>query len=335
MASKASILFILLISISYVSATPKCYGLSLEGGGSHGAYEAGIVQALVQHLPANQVMWNIITGISTGSLNTCQASFFAYGNETAMANYMVESWQQIKNNSMICPIWPEGEFYSLFFKSSVTNPAPLKEFVRSRTGTKVLRNVTIGTTNIDTGLFGQFSEELGAETLIQATLCSAAAPLAFPPEPLDNSWWVDGGITLNINGFNAINRCRAQGYADKNIVIDLLYDNNQKALPLFTMNTTKEVLSRIHRIQNHYNRYWFETNLEKNFPNVDFRYIIYPSEQLPPYDMKIPIPLDFNPEDIQTEINIGFKDGTNAVLLGKTGLQHLKLERMESQIHYF
>lgn len=51
------------------------------------------------------------------------------------------------------------------------------------------------------------------------------------------------------------------------------------------------------------------------FPEVDFRYIIGPSESL----SESFIPLDFSPENIERQIAIGYKDAEAAVKLGPHG----------------
>lgn len=51
----------------------------LEGGGDRGIYHAGAFDQLVELLPAGEVAYDMITGISVGSLNALALSFFEKG----------------------------------------------------------------------------------------------------------------------------------------------------------------------------------------------------------------------------------------------------------------
>jgi predicted acylesterase/phospholipase RssA len=318
--------------LAFVSATaPKCYGLAMEGGGSHGAYEAGVMKGMTQNLPADEVMWNIITGISTGALNSVQAAYFDYGDEAAMADHLIQTWQGIKNQNMIAPFWPGSTLHSLLFRQSLTNRAPLEQYLYTRIGTDIVRNVSVGATNLITGLFTDFDQSIGRDNLITATLCSAAAPLAFAPVSFENTWFVDGGVTLNLDAYRAIKQCRDMGYADENIVMDLYFDWPYLGpLPMW-VNTTKEVMERATDVQKYFTTFWFIGQIPHVFPDIDFRYMITPSQHLPPN--KPGTPLDFNPADIEFEVNLGMSDALNAINMMKSGLKAQNLQR--PMVHYF
>lgn len=40
----------------------------MEGGADLGAYEAGVIQAFIENLPAEEVAWDLFSGISVGSI---------------------------------------------------------------------------------------------------------------------------------------------------------------------------------------------------------------------------------------------------------------------------
>jgi len=71
----------------------------------------------------------------------------------------------------------------------------------------VSRNITIGSTNLDTGLFGTFNESLGRTDLLTAISCSACPPWYFPPTNFAGTTWVDGGCVINLDVFAAVERC--------------------------------------------------------------------------------------------------------------------------------
>lgn len=73
-------ILIIISLLAYTALGEKCYALNLEGGGSHGAYEAGCIYQLAHSLPADEIKWNVVTGISTGAINSGVVSQFAPGD---------------------------------------------------------------------------------------------------------------------------------------------------------------------------------------------------------------------------------------------------------------
>ena len=54
-----------------------CSPLALEGGESLGACQVGVMIGLTEALPGGDIEWNIVTGISTGTLNSAVPHFNA------------------------------------------------------------------------------------------------------------------------------------------------------------------------------------------------------------------------------------------------------------------
>jgi NTE family protein len=78
-------------------------GLVLSGGGSRGAYEAGIIQYLREDLPrrlGRQVPIDIVTGTSVGAIN---ATYLAATNDdpAAQARTLVEHWESLRLEELI------------------------------------------------------------------------------------------------------------------------------------------------------------------------------------------------------------------------------------------
>lgn len=69
----------------------KCHALALSGGGSHGSYEAGVLWSLVKGKP-NDFKWDVITGVSAGSINALAISAFKIGDEMNMIEFLTETW---------------------------------------------------------------------------------------------------------------------------------------------------------------------------------------------------------------------------------------------------
>lgn len=78
-----------LCCMTCVSAEKSCKALVLEGGGDLGAYEAGVIQGLVNsYAQLNQleeVHWDVFAGVSVGALNAAYLNQFTKAETVAMA----------------------------------------------------------------------------------------------------------------------------------------------------------------------------------------------------------------------------------------------------------
>lgn len=304
------IVFILLVSILGVSSS-KCYGVALEGGGTHGAYEAGAMMAITEFLPPAEYRYSIITGISIGAINSCPCVGFEMGDERAMAEYMQGTWTNITGASMIATEWRGGLFWSLFFRPSIYNNANELKYIQKRTGTSIKRNITVAATNLNTGEYTKFTQDIGIEMLPTACFASGAWPGVFPSVNINGQWYGDGAVTSNLDPYHGIEKCRELGYSDNDIVMDLLFDEPSSGPGPLRVNRTYEAMNRIRDVYNWNSGYWYISQTFENFPDVDFRIVLQPSQKLPP--TKPGMPMDFDPKDIRFEIDLGYND-TKALL---------------------
>ena len=51
---------------------------------------------------------------------------------------------------------------------------------------------------------------------------SASIPFAFPPRDVDDMALVDGGLFSNVSIGDPIQRCREDGFADEDIIVDVM-----------------------------------------------------------------------------------------------------------------
>jgi NTE family protein len=61
---------------------------SLRGGGDKGAYQAGVIKGLIDNLPSNKTDYDLVTGISVGSINAAAFSVFEIGKEKEAADFL-------------------------------------------------------------------------------------------------------------------------------------------------------------------------------------------------------------------------------------------------------
>jgi predicted acylesterase/phospholipase RssA len=61
----------------------------LSGGANKGSYEAGVIYGLSRLLNGTDMAYDVMTGVSAGSLNVGGLSMFPVGEEKAMADWLI------------------------------------------------------------------------------------------------------------------------------------------------------------------------------------------------------------------------------------------------------
>jgi len=207
--SVVTLLGLMTLTAAALSAplSTSCRVLSLSGGGSYGAFEVGVLSRLIEEHP--DLDYDYILGVSAGALNTGMLSTAARGAAgfAATVDELKNLWFNTKNGD----VW-ELRRDPLKGDPSLLSTEPLKRTIEQNIGGKaVLRNVTIGTTNLATGANARHdeSELRGSTNLTTILLASAAIPVAFPPVVLDGARHVDGGNSANVLTIHGIDRCDA------------------------------------------------------------------------------------------------------------------------------
>ena len=292
-------------TILFSVSSQECYGLALAGGGAKGAYEAGVLLAFANATNAPFMQYNIVSGISIGALNCALISQYSMGDELNMANYMVNSWRAITGTSDIYVEWKGGLIDGLLFQRGLYDNSPAIELGRTWMKTASKRNITVGSTNLDTGEFGVFTENLGY-ALIDGIAASASIPFIFPPHNFEGYSWADGSVISNLDIPSAIERCLAVTSNQSQIIMDIIYDGGLPVLPEETKFKTIDVMQRESGIRAYDSGIWYYYNTQIAYPEVKFRYSVSASEGLP-------APLNFSKESIEFGIELGIKDGINAL----------------------
>ena len=88
-----------LLGSAAATADGTCKVLAMSGGGSKGSYEAGVLWGLIHNDTSGaDYKWDIVTGVSAGSLNTAMVTGFEKGDEVNMVNYMSNMWATTGNS---------------------------------------------------------------------------------------------------------------------------------------------------------------------------------------------------------------------------------------------
>lgn len=312
-----NVLFLLLQTASVVAE--KCRILALEGGGSRGAYQAGVIQALASALPGGEVEWNVVSGISTGALNACGCAQFPLGKEKEMGAFLVETWRSINGSESTYTQWPHGYLEALLFRPSLYDSSPLHAFITSHWRYGIHRNFTIAATDFNNATLRVFTSALAAQEIPEAVMSSAAPPFFFPPRHYEDTIYVDGGCLVNLDIASPVNFCLATGFALSDIVVDMVFLTASRLSKPPGRWTPRSVHSRVKEIRQFDEQTWFAYYAQNAFPEVDFRYTLIPSREMPGGE----IPLDFTKDNIEAEIALGEIDAKTVVSKGKNGLKPL------------
>ena len=71
-----------------LSADGKCRILALRGGGVHGSFEVGVLTALLEKMPSEELTYDYVGGVSIGALNASIFSLFEPGDEKSAIETM-------------------------------------------------------------------------------------------------------------------------------------------------------------------------------------------------------------------------------------------------------
>ena len=162
-------------------------GLALSGGGSHGAYGAGVLIGWTD--AGTRPEFDVVTGISTGAL-TATAVFLGSEYDDTLRMYT-----RVTNKD----IFKSRGLLAVLLKDSMYDSAPLRALIAKQINAEVLqavareyakgRRLFIGTVNLDAQAFTIWNMGLIAssdrpdklERYRDVILASASVPVVFPP----------------------------------------------------------------------------------------------------------------------------------------------------------
>jgi predicted patatin/cPLA2 family phospholipase len=187
--------------------------LVLSGGGCYGAYQMGIVSKLIEE---NKGSWDLITGVSAGSINASYLSSIEKDKEKDNLKDFETLWTNIKNKDVY-----KDEFF--FNKLSYFDNTPLKNKLSEIFGSKkAIRPIIISSTSLKNGKAVHFyNEDIEKYGFTDLILSSTAIPILFPPHAFLDDIFCDGGLTSNILLFESINYC-LKHFPDEDISIDII-----------------------------------------------------------------------------------------------------------------
>jgi predicted patatin/cPLA2 family phospholipase len=326
------------MSLAYLQAPPKeghCHVLVLEGGGDKGAYQAGVISGLTSSLPDEDHQWQIVSGVSIGSINGAAMSIYEVGKEKEAAEFLLGTWRDITSWKQLYQNWWGGPLYGLFYKSSLYDNAPAREYINSIVKDQELKRAYVAAaTSVEDGRYDSFDDRtLYRAEYADAILSSGAYPVMMPMNKFRNVTYIDGGVKINLNVFSAVNRCIDEGYSYEQIYVDAILCTS-KNLEEFDKDKYHS-LNVLERMVEIFGYDYSMRDLEyayRLFPKVNFRYVVGPSVSLP----SGAIPMAFKPAQIESMIQTGLKDGKAAVQKGAgVGFKEMLQKHKEDRMNLF
>lgn len=163
-----------------------------SGGGTKGAWCAGVIQYLLGDLGIN---YDIFTGTSVGAINVAFLSMFKVGEEKEAAKSLKEWWLKLDNSKIYQP-WPFWGRIAAAWRKSFYDSTPLQTLIMENVSLDRIRDsgkkVAVGALNLHTGKYQSFNQD--SDDFISAVLASSAFPATLTPVKINNDLFIDGGM---------------------------------------------------------------------------------------------------------------------------------------------
>lgn len=164
--------------------------LVLAGGGSLGAVQVGMLQALVEA----EVAFDLVVGASVGAIN---GAYFAARPNAKGVSELADFWRSLRKSD----VFPFSVFDTfrgiLNRRGHLVSVSALHRLVRRSLPVELIEDTELPLHIVTTNLLSGAEELLSSGSAEQALLASAAIPLVFPSVQVGGKFLVDGGVTSN------------------------------------------------------------------------------------------------------------------------------------------
>jgi predicted patatin/cPLA2 family phospholipase len=229
-------LFQLVSSVNTLNKT--CNILSFSGGGSFGVVEVGILSQIALD------KYDMITGVSAGGLNAGFLSY--YNNQNSNLNDGIDNLANIYIKMINSDVYTHN-FNQIQRTWSYYSTEPLRATIKNELNkmkSYPTKPTLIGSTNLNTGFFEifnfNFNDKNEQADILMAT---SAIPLIFPPQQINGSYYVDGGVIANeiLSGI--------EGYLPWCDYFNITFiTSSEKINELYTINSFEEYVKRIAQV---------------------------------------------------------------------------------------
>jgi len=162
----------------------------LAGGGSLGAVEVGMLQALAEA----HVRPDFVVGSSAGAVN---AAFYAGRPDVEGVRALRDIWVGLRARDVF-PFSPIGGLLgALALRDHMVDPGPFERLVTRNLPYRNLEDSEIPVTVVAANVLTGREALLSKGPAVPAVMASAAIPGVFPPVKLDGTYYFDGSVASN------------------------------------------------------------------------------------------------------------------------------------------
>ena len=162
----------------------------LSGGGSLGAIQAGMLEALLEH----DIVPDALVGTSIGAAN---AAFLAGGPTLSQAQSLSDLWRSLKPRQ-IFPLGPIRTLKALRRDGSLFSTAPLRQLIERHAPYSRIERARIPLRIIATDFADGTEVVFDSGSVTDAVLASTALPGVFPPHEVAGRLYLDGGLVDHV-----------------------------------------------------------------------------------------------------------------------------------------
>ena len=136
----------------------------MSGGGSKGAYEAGVINGFVNGLDPEDVKYDVVSGVSAGAINAVFVSLFEKGEEKQMSEAMLQLFYNMTNDH-VWTEWGDGIIEDIFNHSGFLDDSPLFNMITNivNKAGSIKRKLVVAADNSIDGSYVLFTETLPFE----------------------------------------------------------------------------------------------------------------------------------------------------------------------------
>lgn len=165
--------------------------LVLSGGGSHGAYQVGVLKRLMGELSTK---YDIFAGVSAGALNAVSLAQYRAGEERAAVTAAEDLWLNIRNSDVKKFFFPP--VISALWKSGIYSTEPLRKLLEENVDVKRLAEsgkiLRVSSVSLNSGEASIWTEK--DQDILDGVMASSAFPGVLQARKARKQLWTDGGV---------------------------------------------------------------------------------------------------------------------------------------------
>lgn len=243
---------------------------------------------------------------------------YAIGDEINAAEGLVAMWRGITQEELIKAWSWGGIMRGIYYETGLFDNAPGRAFGRKTVQTPK-RPFIYGYVDAETGLYqtGSTLEFSNMDTYLDGVTASTTVPGIFPAmkELVKGKAFIDGGVARSYDIPSAMDYClKKVGGDETKVTLDVIMLSNG-AFRVDDTDTYKTIpmLMRYFEIRDYYGNMDLLLRARAAYAKTNWRYVLTPTEHL----SSGRIPLFFEPEEMEKNIQIGMRDARTAIAMGE------------------